>query len=137
MSHADFSSFNYDIITVDLSGVYLYGSVPFYHDDPVNGGAFLGFTGQTYHTKNGIKAGSEYRTSIYRGYLFTGPYLGMTVFKGMGFDLSGTQTGFCGGIAGHYILFDQFEFSVYFGRDYLVSTNKSGVNLSFSLEKKM
>ncbi|HPI15407.1 MAG TPA: hypothetical protein PK875_05430 [Spirochaetota bacterium] len=40
------------------------------------------------------------------------------------------------GLAGHFLVFDQFEFNIYYGPDYLFSDRSSQMNLSFDLRKK-
>ena len=40
------------------------------------------------------------------------------------------------GLAGYFLVFDQFEFNIYYGPDYLFSDRSSQMNLSFDLRKK-
>ena len=44
--------------------------------------------------------------------------------------------GLAAGLAGHFLVFDQFEFNIYYGPDYLFSDGSSQMNLSFDLRKK-
>jgi hypothetical protein len=135
-THLDFRFPFQSIYTIEYRGMLLTGKVPFYHDEPVAGAPFRGFAGRGIYTKRISKIGQEIRGSIYRDYLFAGPFFDMAFFKGIDDNLHGLQTGIVGGIAGHLIFFDQFEFSAYFGRDYLFSNRQKGVSLTFTLTKK-
>jgi hypothetical protein len=130
-----FSGFSSDIYTITANGTYLSGKVPFYHDEAVSGGSFKGFTGKGYFSKRIFKAEFEYKTSLHRGYIFFGPFIDGTAFDSMDSKLPDIAKGICGGIAGHLIFFDQFEFSTYFGRDYLFSKKESAYNLLFNISK--
>jgi hypothetical protein len=134
-SNNTFSGFKSDVFIFSAAGTYMTGKVPFYHDEAVNGGEFKGFSGKGYFSKKIIKAEIEYKTSLHRGYMFFGPFLDGTVFSALDEKIPETSKGICGGIAGHLIFFDQFEFSVYFGRDYLFGKKESAYNLLFNIAK--
>jgi hypothetical protein len=135
LSNYDFSAYSLDIFSLSFSGTVLTGNSPFYHDESVSGAPFRGFTGKGYYSKKILKAEAEYRTSIHLGYLFVGPFADGVIFKSVNKDLPASTMGFCGGIAGHFIFFDQFELNAYFGKDYLFFRGYSAYNLSFSLIK--
>ena len=65
-----------------------------------------------------------------------GVYGDITVFEGSGYDLDGVKYGMVGGPTLHYIIMDQFEFGLYFGRDYLLPNRLSGNNLNFFIHQK-
>lgn len=71
---------------------------------------------------------------------FRKSYLEGVRFKGYdyGYDyeIRDEQYGLAPGVAGHFIVFDQFEFNIYYGPDYLFSGRPSQMNLSFDLRKK-
>ncbi|MGL4368864.1 MAG: hypothetical protein ACRCUT_04225 [Spirochaetota bacterium] len=132
----DFKAWKLDIFSVEMQAVKLSGNVPFYQEQPISGSYFFGFTGKGYHTNETIRGSAEYMSSIYRDYLFVGPFLGAVYFRGSGHDLSGRQYGAAAGAAVRYLFWDQFEARLYAGRDYLVSDKSSGFNMSISAEKK-
>lgn len=134
-SDNSFAGFNSDIFTISMAGTYMTGDVPFYHNEAVSGGLFKGFTGKGYFSKRILKAEFEYKTSLHRGYFFCGPFIDGTVFDSMDSKIPDTGKGICGGIAGHLIFFDQFEFSTYFGKDYLFTKKESSYNLLFDISK--
>ena len=110
---------------------------PFYHEEGVSNSRFRGFMGDSYHSRKLIiRTSNEYMISIYRDFIYGGLFLDMTHFKGSGYDLSGNQYGFVTGISGHFIFLDHFEFNIYYGRDYLFSTNETNPNIYFELQKK-
>ena len=131
----DFSAHNLDIFSLALSGMRIMGDCPFYHEESVSGGVFRGFTGKGYYSKKIIKGEAEYKTSIHRGYIFVGPFIDGVIFQSENSDIPLHSRGICGGLSGHVIFFDQFEFSGYFGKDYLFSNGSSAYNLTFSIEK--
>ncbi len=112
------------------------GSVPFHHEFAVSSGYFKGFMGMSYHTNQIGSISNQYLLSLYREFVYIGLYFDMTFFEGSGYDLSGFHQGIAGGPAGEFIFFDQFMFTVYFGRDLLIKELESQWNLSFSLKKK-
>jgi len=147
MNHTSFHKFrfdgtvefefpNFDIVSFNIDTVWLWNSPPFYYEEAVDSFTFKGFMGKSYHTLRVGRASAEYRFSIYRDYVFAGLYADGVVFLGSGYDLVGTQQGAAGGVAGHFIFLDQFEFNIYFGKDYLFSTGESQYNVYVSFEKK-
>jgi hypothetical protein len=134
--HGDFATAADSFLSFSINAMSLTGDVPFYRETAVSGGSFRGFAGRGYYTHRSVKWEQEFRTSVYRDRLYAGPFLDFTIFKGSGFDLSGIQSGACGGGAVHLVFLDQFEFSVYAGKDYLFSTGESGMVFNFGIEKK-
>ena len=74
-----------------------WGDIPFYHEEPVSSSTFKGFMGDSYHTRHVISLSWEYLTSMLREFIYLGIYADGTVFKGSGYDLTGTRRGIAGG----------------------------------------
>ncbi len=127
---------NFDILTFAMSAAWFWQEPPFYHEESVDCFSFKGFMGKSYHTRKIGRLSAEYRVSVYRDYVFAGLFSDGTVFHGSGYDLTGWQRGAVAGIAGHFVFMDQFEFNVYFGKDYLFSSGESQYNVHVSFEKK-
>ena len=129
-----------DIFAFKCDYARLWGDVPFYHDRGVSGKSFKGFMGKGYYSRDIARVSNEYMMSFYREYFYAGLYLDGVRFEGYsyGYDtpLRGEQYGLAAGLAGHLIVFDQFEFNIYYGPDYLYSDKSSQMNLSFDLRKK-
>jgi len=132
----DFEFTGHTLYSIDMAAVYFWKRPPFYHEPAVSTDQFRGFMGSSYHTRKMAQVGQEIRISIYRDFLYVGVYGDATVFKGSGYDLDGTKLGVVGGPTLHYIIFDQFEFGLYFGRDYLYPNGLSGNNLDFFIHQK-
>lgn len=126
---------NYDLFDFQADYTYLNDPVPFYYEEAVSTRTFKGFMGKDYYTTHIARASFEYEISIHRDFIHVGVYNDFTAFKGK-YLLSGTQTGVAYGISFHYIFFEQFEFALWWGKDYLPSTSQSGYNLKFALAKK-
>lgn len=130
-----FEFFNFDLFVFQGDYTYLNDPVPFYYEEPVSTRTFKGFMGKDYHTTHIARASFEYEISIYRDFIYTGVYNDFTAFKGK-YLLSSNQTGIAYGLSFHYVFFEQFEFALWWGKDYLPSTGESGYNLKFTLAKK-
>lgn len=127
---------NFDFFSLDFDISRLWPSPPFYHEISVNDDTFKGFMGKSYHTTQIIRISSEYKISLYRDFIYSGIFFDFTGFEGTGYDLTGTQYGIVGGLGGHFVFLDQFEFNIYFGKDYLYSREESQYNIQFSVHKK-
>jgi hypothetical protein len=127
---------NFDMLSIKTNNVLLSHSAPFYYEESVESQTFKGFQGKSYHTKKITRLSASYRFSLYRDYLFAGIFTDGTVFEGSGYDLSGIQKGIAGGVSGHVIFLDQFEFNIYWGKDYLFENSESNYNIFFDFEKK-
>lgn len=114
----------------------LWGEVPFYHEIAVSSKSFKGFMSRSYHSCNIKSVTNELRTSILREFIYFGLYFDGTFFHGSGYDLTGRQFGIVAGPVLRFIVLDQFESYISYGKDYLFSTRNSGYNLSFGLMKK-
>jgi len=132
----DYEFNNFDLLSFQFDASRLWPSPPFYHEIPVSDDTFKGFMGKSYFTREIIRISSEYRISIYRDFIYAGVFCDFTSFEGSGYDLEGTQYGTVGGLGGHFVFLDQFEFNIYFGKDYLFSSEESQYNLQFSAHKK-
>lgn len=115
---------NYDLYSLALNHVQLFiadntgnDSIPFYYEEKIDGRYFRGFIGRNYHTRSVWRLTNEYRTSLYQDFIFGGLFFDITVFQGSGYDLTGLQAGIVGGISLHFLILDQFNFDLYFGRD--------------------
>jgi hypothetical protein len=135
-THSDFAVLKHDKLTIITKAVVLRGDVPFYYEHPVTDDDFLGFAGSSYYTRAAAKCRIEYISSIYRDFLFVGPYVHGVVFQGSKRDLSGRQSGSAFGITGRYVFWDQFEARIYAGKDHLWTLNRFGTDIMFSVNKK-
>jgi hypothetical protein len=127
---------NFDIFSLGMDAVWFWQAPPFYYEESVDSATFKGFMGKSYHAKKVGRLSAEYRVSVYRDYVFTGIFSDGAVFFGSGYDLTGWQRGAVAGLSGHVIFLDQFEFNIYYGKDYLFSSGESQYNIYLSLEKK-
>lgn len=128
------NDFNLYLFKLQMSK--LRGEVPFHHEIAVSNATFKGFMGKGYHTHQIARTGNSYRTSIYKDYWFLGVYLDAVSFKGSGYDLDGNQYGVVAGPSLHTIIMDQFQFDLYYGKDYIFDSEESQYNLFFHLYKK-
>jgi len=113
----------------------LNGEVPYFHEISVGGGGFRGFSGRDWHSRNITKLSTSVRTSLYRDYLFLGIFADGVYFEGSGRDLTGYHYGVVAGISAQLLFWDQFAGEISFGRDRLLTTGRSGKNLSFSIKR--
>ena len=130
----EFDSLDFFIFTIDYSRIW--HRPPFYHEYSVSDANFKGFMGKSYYTRNMIRSANEYKVSVYRDLYHFGFFTDLVHFEGSGYDLFGEQNGLVSGIAGHIIFLDQFEFNIFFGKDYLFSTKESQYNIYMNANKK-
>ena len=127
---------NLDIYIYTFTFDKIWNTPPFYHEYSVSDQYFKGFMGKSYYTRNILKFSNEYKFSVYRDKYHLGIFADVTRFDGSGYDLIGYQNGIVAGIAGHIIFLDQFEFNIFFGKDYLYSTGESQYNIFMKASKK-
>jgi hypothetical protein len=132
----DFEFKNFDIFNFSFEYAYIWRNPPFYHEQSVSSSRFKGFMGKDYHTRKVLKISNEYSISLYRDFLLGGLFTDLTWFEGSGYDLLGDQYGIVYGISCHIIFLDQFEFNIYYGKDYLYSTGESQYNITLNMFKK-
>lgn len=130
----EFRNLDYYIFTIRFFRIW--DDPPFYHEHSVSDSDFKGFMGQSLYTRNIIKSSNEYKISAYKDSFHVGFFADFTRFEGSGYDLYGYQNGIVAGIAGHLIFLDQFEFNIYYGKDYLFSTKDSQYNIYLNAKKK-
>lgn len=109
---------------------------PFYQEISVADSNFKGFMGKSYYSRNMIRTANEYMASVYKDSYYLGFFTDLIYFEGSGYDLTGYQKGIVAGIAGHIIFLDQFEFNLFYGKDYLFSKEESQYNIYFQMHKK-
>jgi hypothetical protein len=109
---------------------------PFYQEASVSNPAFKGLNRTSYFSRNCLSQSNEYRISVYRDFLYVGAYFDMTLFKGSGRDVAGTQFAFAGGPTLRILIIDTFELYLQNGWDYLLSTKKSGSYFYFNIYNK-
>ncbi len=126
---------NFDMLVFQGDYIYFSNEVPFYYEEAVSTRCFKGFMGSDYYTTHIARASFEYELSIHRDFIYTGVYNDFVAFDGK-YILTGQQAGLAYGLSLHYIFFEQFEFALWWGKDYLFSTGDSGYNLKFMLAKK-
>jgi len=126
---------NLDSYNITIEQNKIWNDPPFYHEYPVSGENFKGFMGKNYYTRNVFRFSNEYKISVYRDLYYVGVFIDFAAFKGY-YDLEGNQQGIVGGLGGHIIFWDQFEFNIYYGKDYLFSAGESQYNLYLNICKK-
>jgi len=126
---------NYDLFLLQMDYRYTNNNVPFYYEEPVSSKTFKGFMTKDYYSTHIARTSGEYQVSVYRDFVYMGVYNDITLFKGKHI-LSGNQFGIAYGLSFHYIFFEQFEFALWWGKDYLFSNQESQFNFKFSLSKK-
>jgi len=127
---------NRSVLSFGLKGFKLFGEPQFYRSEEVNDKYFLGFTGKEYYTNSKIAFSSEYRFSIYREFLYLGGFFDTTVFKPEGYIISGTKFGIGYGPSLRILVYDQYQFIVYYGYDVLYPDKQKGVNLNMRFSRK-
>ena len=130
----EFSNLGFFVFTVFYFKIW--DKPPFYHEHSVSDSNFKGFMGQSIYTRNVIKSSNEYKASVYRDSFYIGFFTDLVRFEGSGYDFYGYQNGIVAGIAGHIVFLDQFEFNIYYGKDYLFSTKESQHNIYLNAKKK-
>jgi hypothetical protein len=133
---SDFELEYLSIYTFAFDIAKIWQQPPFYHEVPVSNLNFKGFMGEDYYTRTAAKNSHELKTSLYRAFIYGGVFTDLTWFRGSGYDLSGNQYGFVSGISGHIIFLDQFQFDIYYGKDYLYPSKESRYNIYMKLFKK-
>jgi hypothetical protein len=109
---------------------------PFYHEVSVSNQNFKGLMAEDYYTREIARNSHQLKTSLYRAFIYGGVFTDLIWFRGSGYDLRGNQFGSVAGISGHIILLDQFQFDIYYGRDYLHPSGESRNNVYLKLYKK-
>ncbi|PKL37735.1 MAG: hypothetical protein CVV44_15450 [Spirochaetae bacterium HGW-Spirochaetae-1] len=132
----DFAFERNDILALASEYTGLWGKVPYSYEQPVTDSAFKGFQRLDIYTNSVWSLSSEYRFSIYRDFVYLGIFIDTVLFQGSGYDYSGLQSGLAGGISGRFIVLDQFEWTVYYSRDWLIKEMKSQNNFYFRFVKK-
>ena len=127
---------NLSILSFGLRGFKLFGKPEFYRSDEVNDKYFLGFTSEDYYTNSKIAFSSEYRFSIYRDFLYLGGFFDTTIFKPEGYIISGTKFGIGYGPSLRILVYDQYQFIVYYGYDVLYPDKEKGINLNMRFSRK-
>lgn len=127
---------NLSILSLKAKAVLLYRDPPFYLSESVNNEYFKGFPGKSYYTNKKLSSSIEYRFSIYQDFIYAGGFVDWVVFEPEGYILSGTKQGINFGPTGRVLVYDQFEFILYFGFDRLLPDNVTGTNLKIKLTKK-
>jgi hypothetical protein len=127
---------NLDLYIYTFEFKKIWDRPPFYHEYSVSDPNFKGFMGKSYYSRNMIKLSNEYKFSIYKDIYHLGFFTDLVRFEGSGYDLAGYQNGMVAGIAGHIIFLDQFEFNIFFGKDYLFSSRESQYDIYMNANKK-
>jgi len=132
----DFEFKDLSVYSFKFKSDLFYYNTPFHHNVQVNSQFFKGFSGESYYTNKIVSISNEYRLSIYQDYIYAGGFVDTVFFKPEGFLLSGDKFGFAIGPTARFLIYDQFEFIVYYSIDRLLPDGKSGTNLQFKLRKK-
>ncbi len=136
---AEFELKNLSIYSLAIDFNKSWDRPPFYHETAVfSGSNFKGCRG-SYHTRRILRNANEYQISIYKAFVYGGIFTDLAWFEGFDReeeDLSGDQYGIVSGISGHIIFLDQFEFRIYYGKDYIYPVGISQFNLHMKLRKK-
>ncbi|HNX23373.1 MAG TPA: hypothetical protein PKG60_04955 [Spirochaetota bacterium] len=127
---------NLSILSLKAKGVMLYNKPPFYNNRSVESSYFKGFSGDGYYTNKEISVSTEYRFSIYQDFIYAGGFFDWVAFEPEGYILHGIKQGIVYGPTARFLIYDQFEFIIYFGFDRLFPDNERGNNLKMKLTKK-
>jgi len=127
---------NLSILSFRFRTILMYNNSPFYKSEDINSSYFKGFSGESYYTDKALALSLEYRFSINQDYLYAGGFVDWIVFEPEGFFLSGTKKGVVYGPTARILIYDQFEFTVYFGWDVLYPDKITGTSLKMKLTKK-
>ena len=137
-AHYDYELANFDLLSFGFEFLTLFAdkdfsassqNIPFYYEERISGPFFRGFIGKNFHTRRSYKFANEYRTSVYKDFIYLGAFTDIAIFKGSTYDVSGEQLGMVGGLSAHFLIFSQLNFDLYFGRDILFSNGFSQFNL--------
>ena len=127
---------NLSILSFRLRGCVQSSDVPFHHQAAVSGRYFKGFSGRSYYSNMLAAFSAEYRFSVYQDYVYTGFFCDWTVFKAEGFLISGTKNGLAAGPTARFLVYDQFEFTLYYGWDRLLPDGLAGKNFQMKLSRR-
>lgn len=127
---------NLSILSLKFRIFTLSDSPPFYQSMNVSNKFFKGFPGENYMTNKQLSLGSEYRFSIYQDYLYAGAFFEWTKFEPEGSFLSGTKQGTVWGPVGKVLVYDQYEFTVYYGFEKLYPDDRTGTMFKMKFSKK-
>jgi len=128
--------YNFSILSLSLKGFKLFGKPQFYRSEEVNDKYFLGFIGKEYYTNGKLAVSTEYRFSIYRDFVYLGVFLDSTIFKPEGYIISGTKFGIGYGPTMRLLVYDQYQFIVYYGYDILYPDKERGTNLNMRFSRR-
>lgn len=132
----DFEYSNLSILSLKLWAVFNNSSAPFNHHAAVNSQYFKGFSGLSYYANRLVEFSSEYRFSIYQDYIYTGLFIDWALFRPEGLVISGVKGGVVAGPTVRFLIYDQFEFSIYAGWDRLFPDGSSQKNIKFRLTRR-
>ena len=127
----DFEFSNMSILAFRVWSVFNNSSAPFYHHAPVNSRYFKGFSGLSYHANRLVEFSSEYRFSVYQDYVYTGLFFDWALFRPEGILISGVKGGVVAGPTVRFLVYDQFEFTIYAGWDRLLPDGLTRRNIMF------
>jgi hypothetical protein len=127
---------NLSIFSFRFRSILMFSNSPFYQSEDVNSQCFKGFSGDSYYTDMAVALSLEYRFSIWQDYIYAGAFVDWVVFEPEGYILSGTKKGIISGPTARFLVYDQFEFTIYFGWDVLLPDNTTGTALKMKLTKK-
>jgi len=127
---------NLSILSLKFNIFALSNHPPFYHNQNVSNKFFKGFSGDDYFTNKQLSLDSEYRFSIYQDYIYAGAFFEWTMFEPEGYEISGTKKGTVWGPTGRVLIYDQYEFTVYYGFEKLYPDNTTGTMFKMKFSKK-
>jgi len=127
---------NLSILSLGAKTNLFFKKIPFHHQVSIDSSRFKGFTGKSYYSEKQLSLSSEYRFSIYEDYFYTGFFADAVFFEASGFEISGFKKGYIAGPTARFLILDQFELILYFGKDILLPDNISQYNFSIRLKKK-
>ncbi len=130
----DIETIKRSIYSFQGSYVFLWKDPPFHEQSAVNCSAFKGLGG--YYSRNRLAFSNEYRASIYRDHIYLGLYCDMTLFEGLGYEISGFQYAFMGGPTLRFLILDQLEVYLHYGAGYLVTDNTFFHGYAFGFYRK-
>lgn len=132
----DFEFSNLSILSFRVLGVLNNSSAPFNHHVSVNSQYFKGFSGLSYYANRLAEFSSEYRFSVYQDYIYTGVFIDWALFRPEGLFISGVKGGVVAGPTVRFLVYDQFEFTVYAGWDRLIPDGSSQRNIKFRFARR-
>ena len=126
---------NFSVLSFSLKGFKLFGNPQFYRSEEVSDKYFFGFRGKNYYTNSKASFSSEYRFSIYRDFVYAGAFFDSVLFKPEGYIISGTKFGMAYGPTVRLLVYDQYQFIVYYGYDILYPDKHKGVNFNMRFSR--